>query len=149
MSFDRFSHSFPVAAPAAKIYAHLMVPQNYVGLSPLVVEVRDVHPTAEGATAYTAVERFRFGPLKWDNLIKVILTGAAPDKQVVSRVKSPGWVTLLATVDLSPTDTDHTQVTETVELTTPWFLRRFAVGQAKSVQKERAAELARRFTTTN
>lgn len=145
MSFDRFSLSFPVAAPAAKIYAHLMIPENYVGLSPLVVEVRNVHPTADG-TAYTAVERFRFGPFKWDNLIKVVLIGSRPDAQVVSKVKSPGWVTLLATVDLVPEpDSDRTQVTETVELTTPWFLRSFALGQARSVQKERAAELARRF----
>ncbi|MEU4245432.1 SRPBCC family protein [Actinoplanes sp. NPDC026619] len=140
---DRFRHSFHVAAPAGAIYAHLIEPQNYVGLSPLLVAVRDVRPGRE-AISYVGVERFRFGPLKWDNRLRVTLTPAVPDRQIRSAVVSPGAVRLVATVDLTP-DGDGTLVTESVELRTPAVLRRFALGQATAVQKSRATELTRRM----
>jgi carbon monoxide dehydrogenase subunit G len=143
MPTDRFSHTFRIAAPAAAIYAHLLDPQNYIGLSPLVVAVRDVHPVGD-AIAYTAVERFRFGPLSWNNRIRVTMTGTTPDRQVRNSVVSPGAVRLIATVDLVP-DADGTIVTETIELRSPAVLRRFALGQAKAVQRVRSAELTRRM----
>ncbi len=147
MPIDRFRHRFPVAAPAAAVYAHLMEPASYVGLSPLVVAVRDVRPVRDergrAAIAYVAVERFRFGPLRWDNRIRVTMTGV-PDRQVHSAVVSPGAVRLTSTVDLEPDD-GGTRVTESIELRSPAPLRRFALGQATSVQRQRAAELARRL----
>jgi carbon monoxide dehydrogenase subunit G len=142
MPTDRFSHTFSVAAPPPRVYAHLMDPYSYVGLSPLVVAVRDIHPAGD-AIAYVAVERFRIGPLKWDNRIRVTMTGE-PDRRVRSAVVSPGAVRLTATVDLVPAD-GGTTVTESVELHSPALLRRFALGQAKSVQRHRAAELTRRM----
>lgn len=145
MPTDRFRHAFRVAAPPAAVFAHLMDPHSYIGLSPLVVAVRDVL-TAEDRVGYVAVERFRFGPLKWDNLIRVTMTWTGPHEQVVSSVVSPGWVRLSSTVDLA-TDGTGTSVTESIELHSPWFLRRFALGQAKKVQRARAAELTRRMAT--
>lgn len=139
---DRFSHSYAVAAPPAAVYAHLMDPHNYIGLSPLIVAVRDVEPV-DGGFRYVSVERFRFGPLKWDNPIRVTTTGT-PDRQVVSDVRSPGWVTLHSTVDLTA-DGEGTAVAEAIVLRTPWLLRSFALGQARTVQKARAAELTRRL----
>ena len=148
MPTDRFRHSFHVAATAEEIYAHLTEPQNYVGLSPLLVAVRDVRPGRDEqgreATSYVGVERFRFGPLKWDNRLRVTLTPVAPNRQLRSAVVSPGAVRLVATVDLAP-DGDGTLVTESVELRTPAVLRRFALGQATSVQQSRATELTRRM----
>jgi carbon monoxide dehydrogenase subunit G len=139
---DRFSHAFRVAAPPAALYAHLTDPHSYIGLSPLVVEVRDVLREGD-VVRYVAVERFRFGPLRWDNPIRVTMTGT-PDRRVVSAVVSPGGVRLTATVHLVP-DGGGTAVTESIELRSPWPLRGFALRQAKSVQRARAAELARRF----
>ena len=151
MPIDRFRHSFLVAASPATVYAHLMEPSNYVGLSPLVVAVRDVRPVTDAqgrpAVAYVAVERFRFGPLRWDNPIRVTMTGVTPDRQVVSAVVSPGAVRLTSTVGLAAADGGGTAVTESVELRTPVLLRRFARGQAMSVQRARAAELARRLAS--
>lgn len=144
MPTDRFRHTFRVAAPPATVYAHLMDPQSYIGLSPLVVAVRDVRPVGD-AVAYVAIERFRFGPVKWDNKIRVTMTGVGPHEQVRSSVVSPGWVRLTSTVDLAA-DGSGTSVTESIELHSPWFLRRFALGQARSVQRARAAELTRRMT---
>ena len=139
---DRFSHSYAVAAPPAVVYAHLMDPHNYIGLSPLIVAVRDVEPV-DGGFRYVSVERFRFGPFRWDNPIRVTTTGT-PDRQVVSDVKSPGWVTLHSTVDLTPSP-DGTAVVESIEVTMPLLLRSFVVGQARTVQRARATELARRL----
>jgi hypothetical protein len=47
-------------------------------------------------------------------------------------------------VDLAA-DGTGTSVTETTELHSPWWLRRFALRQAKKVQRARAAELTRRM----
>ena len=148
MPTDDLRHSFHVAATAAAIYAHLIEPRNYVGLSPLLVAVHDVRPVRDEqgreAVSYVGVERFRFGPLKWDNKLRVTLTPVAPDRRLRSAVVSPGAVRLVATVDLTP-DGDGTVVTESVELRTPTVLRRFALGQATAVQQSRAAELTRRM----
>ncbi len=143
MSTDRFSHRVHVAAPAARIYAYLLDPNSYVGLSPLVVAVRDIRPAGAG-TAYVAVERFTFGPFHWDNLIRVTTTGTVPDVQLVSNVISPAAVRLTSTVDLAP-EGDGTTVTETIEVRSPWPLRRFVLGQAISVQRSRLTELTRRM----
>jgi len=148
MPTDHFRHSFHVAATAAAIYEHLTEPENYVGLSPLLVAVREIRPGRDEqgreALSYVGVERFRFGPLKWDNRLKVTLTPVVADRQLRSSVVSPGAVRLVAVVDLAP-DGDGTLVTESVELRTPAVLRRFALGQATTVQRARAAELTRRM----
>lgn len=149
MPTDRFRHAFRVAAPPAVVYPHLMDPHSYVGMSPLVVAVREVRPAVDAqgrdAIAYVAIERFRFGPVKWDNPIRVTMTGTGPHEQVLSAVVSPGRVRLISTVDLAA-DGTGTSVTESIELHTPWFLRHFALRQARSVQRARATELARRMT---
>lgn len=137
MPVDVFAHSFVVAAPPDAVREHLADPQSYVGLSPLVVEVRDVR--RDGAVVrYTAVERF--GPYR--NRIRVTLTDA--DGRVVSDVVSPGRVRLRAEVDLAPHE-GGTEVTETITVESPALLRRFVLRQARSVQRARARELARRF----
>lgn len=143
VSFDEFSTTFRVAAAPGRIYDHLGDPESYVGLSPLVVAVRDVRHTG-GAVAYVAVERFRLGPLHWDNPIRVTMTFPDPGRRIVSDVRSPGWVHLVATVDLEP-DGEGTRVTELVTMTSPRVLRRFVIAQARSVQRARARELTRRM----
>jgi hypothetical protein len=110
MPIDRFSQSIRVTAPAQRIYDHLIDPTNHIGLSPLIVAVRDVHPVGD-ATGYVAVERFRFGPFRWDNLIRVTVTGVARNHRIVSDVVSPGAVRLTATVDLNPDDDGTTGAT--------------------------------------
>ncbi|MBU2667394.1 SRPBCC family protein [Actinoplanes bogorensis] len=147
MSIDRFSDTVRIAAEPAVIYAHLLDPQSYIGLSPLIVGVRDVRAADDGrSTAYVAVERFKLGPFHWDNMIRVTLTGEVPDARVVSDVVSPGAVRLKSVVDLAPTADGTTTLTETIETRSPALLRGFVVKQASSVQKSRLAELARRFS---
>ncbi|SDL22151.1 SRPBCC family protein [Streptomyces indicus] len=143
MSTEEFTHTATVAAPAARIFEHLARPESYIGLSPLLVAVRDI-AEAGGAVRYVAVERFRFGPLRWDNPIKVTMTFPEGERRIVSEVLSPGRVRLTATVDLTPEGTG-TRVTETVRVTYPRPLRPFVIGQATKVQRHRLAELTRRM----
>lgn len=143
---ESFSHSYAVAAPAAKIFAHLVRPESYIGLSPLVVAVRDVRHEGD-KVSYVSVERFTFGPLKWNNPIRVTITPVVPGRRLVSDVISPGRVRLTSTVDLRPIPSG-TEVTETIEVSFPALLRGFVLGQARSVQQARATELTRRMTAT-
>jgi hypothetical protein len=139
----RFATSFSVAAEPAEVYAHLRDPSNYVGLAPLVVAVRDIREVGDDI-GYVAVERFRLGPFHWDNPIRVTMTGV-PDREITSRVVSPGGVRLTAVLRLAPAE-GGSEVTEDVEVLAPWPLRRFVVAKAREAAAGRATELARRFT---
>ncbi len=149
MLIDTFEHSFVVDAPAEVVYRHLSDPNSYVGLSPLVVEVRDIRlgQDDEGRSIieYVAVERFRRGKLlRWHNRIHVLITLTRPGRRLVSDVVSPGRVRLRAAVELTD-DPAGTRVTETIEVRAPAPLRRFVLDQARSVQLKRADELTRRM----
>ncbi|MEV8512742.1 SRPBCC family protein [Dactylosporangium sp. NPDC051484] len=140
MAVDVFAHSFVVAATPGAVRAHLADPDSYVGLSPLVVAVRDVRRDGD-VVRYVAVERFGL----YRNAIRVALT--VGEDRIVSEVASPGRVRLRAEVDLAPhaDAPGHTTVTETITVESPAPLRRFVVRQARGVQQARARELARRF----
>lgn len=96
MPSTELEHSFEIAAPPEEVFAHLAEPSHYVGLSPLVVAVRDVRRDG-GTVHYTAVERFRFlGVVRHDNLIDVTLAAASDglphSAEVSGEVRSPGGV---------------------------------------------------------
>ncbi len=147
MPTEEFTHDVTVPAPAARIFAHLAEPESYIGLSPLLVAVRDIVRDGE-EIRYVAVERFRIlGPLRWDNPIRVTMTFPEPQRRIVSEVRSPGNVRLTATVELTPKD-GGTHVAETVRVTYPKLLRPLVIGQATKVQRHRLAELARRMTVS-
>lgn len=153
-----FTHAFTVGASPADVVAHLADPENYLGLSPLIVAVRDVHPVAgrAGVTGYTAVERFTVAGLHYDNLIAVTLGADDPAPGAVSHrhqrivsgdVVSPGGVQLSYRYTIEPaaaTDT-ASRVTDTITVHAPFGLLRFASGQARSVQLSRAVILAQRL----
>ncbi|NEB78850.1 SRPBCC family protein [Streptomyces sp. SID14478] len=150
MSTEEFTRSVTVAAPAAHVFAHLADPENYVGLSPLVIAVRDVVASAE-RVHYVAVERFRLGPLRRDNPIRVTMTFPRDEREIVSEVRSPGRVRLTASVRLvdgvrHDDGAAGTEVHETIRVTYPRPLRALVVGQATKAQRHRLAELARRLT---
>lgn len=149
MALALIKHSWRVDSPPETVFAHLTEPQHYIGLSPLVVEVRDVrHGTdseGEPVTDYVAVERFRFlKVLHWDNLIRVQMRVLEPGRQLRQIVASPGGVSLLWKVRLAP-DGDGTVVDDRMEITMAAPMRRFVTGQARAVQLHRAAELTRRM----
>ncbi|MCK2244682.1 MULTISPECIES: SRPBCC family protein [unclassified Crossiella] len=123
------------------VFEHLSDPHNYLGLSPLIVEVRDVR--RDGAEVrYTAVERFRFGFLRHDNVIEVSLVLGAGT--IDGAVRSPGGVRLRYgyRIEAAPAGT---AVLDHIALSTPRGLLGFAAGQARKAQLGRSRELARRF----
>ncbi len=132
-------NAFTVPVPAEAVYEHLIRPENYIGLSPLVVAVED----AQG-DSYVAVERFTALGLKYDNRIRVSLLGT-PGKAVWGEVHSPGGVRMGYRFDLTATP-QGTRVDDELRLRTPFGLMTFASGQARKVQSARATILTDRLT---
>lgn len=139
---------FPIAAPPRAVIEHLSDPRSYVGLSPLVVEVRDIRREGAGTVHYVAVERFRFlGVLRYDNAIRVtIRTEARADGGWVGGdVDSPGGVTLRYGYTVVPDGAGRSAVTDRIEVSAPFGLRRFSIRRASEVQAARARILAERL----
>jgi carbon monoxide dehydrogenase subunit G len=140
----RIEHAFTIAAPPDAVFAHLAEPANYVGLSPLVVAVRDVSREGD-VTRYRAVERFAvFGKLSYDNVIAVTLVADRNALIVGGDVTSPGWVRMTYRYEITPAG-DGAAVTDTLMLRAPLGLRRFAASRAREVQLARARTLAERL----
>ncbi|GAA2389951.1 hypothetical protein Cme02nite_74030 [Catellatospora methionotrophica] len=149
MAVAHLAHSWHVDSAPETVFAHLTAPENYIGLSPLIVAVRDVRPgtgeRGEPVTDYVAVERFRFlKVLHWDNLIRVRMRVVAPGTALRQSVVSPGGVRLEWTVRLTPDGAGAT-IDDQMEITMAAPMRGFVTGQARSVQLHRAAELTRRM----
>lgn len=135
-----------VAAPPRAVFEHLRDPRSYVGLSPLVVEVRDIRAEPD-AVHYVAVERFTFAGLKYDNLIRVELRADDADPArlwVGGDVDSPGNVQLRYGYTITA-EGDGSRVVDRIEVTAPFGLRRFAIGRASEVQRARGRILAERL----
>ncbi|WP_336204134.1 SRPBCC family protein [Nonomuraea sp. LPB2021202275-12-8] len=136
---------FQVTAPPSAVLAHLSEPSSYVGLSPLVVAVREVR-REPGQTRFVSVERFRFfGFLRYDNLIEVTLRPTG--EGVEGEVDSPGGVRLGYRFGLAAHGAG-TRVEDvlTVHATFGPVLR-YAARKAREVQLARAGVLADRART--
>ncbi|MGW4379314.1 SRPBCC family protein [Kitasatospora sp. NPDC004531] len=151
MPSTELSRSYDIAAPPAAVLAHLAEPENYIGLSPLLVDVRDIR-REDGVTHYCAVERFHFlGLLHHDNLIRVSLhtEDAGPAGATVSgNVVSPGGVRMDYRFAITPRGTNGSHVVDTLHLHAPFGLLRYAAKQATAVQTARARALAHRLAAT-
>ena len=149
MAVETFAQRYFIPAPAERIYDHLAQPENYVGLSPLVVAVRDVQtsrdPQGREVQRYVSVERFHFlGFIRYDNLIRVTTTLTQPPAQLISEVDSPGWVHVQFVFDLQP-DAEGTWIDETVTAQALPPLIGFVVAEAKRVQQARVGILMSRM----
>ncbi|MFF3558654.1 SRPBCC family protein [Streptomyces sp. NPDC002574] len=148
MPSTELTHVFRIAAPPREVYDHLREPEHYIGLSPLVVAVRDVRRDGDGTVRYTAVERFRFLGLRHDNAIDVTISAdpaGLPDAAAISgEVRSPGRVRMGYRFAVAGDGTGSV-VTDVLRLRTPPGLLRFAASQAAAVQRARAQVLAERL----
>jgi hypothetical protein len=136
------THTAHLDASPQAVFDHLTTPENYVGLSPLVVAVRDVDRSEPDVIRYTSVERFRWLVFSYQNPIRVALHTS--DLCVYGEVKSPGGVHLSYRFELAPED-GGTQLTDRLVVTAPRLLLGFAAGQARKVQLARADILASRL----
>ena len=147
MPRTRLRHEFTLRAAPDAVAAHLSEPSSYVGLSPLVVEVRDISRGGD-VTRYTAVERFSlpFGR-QYDNLIDVTLRSDLTDATVLvvgGDVVSPGRVRLAYSYRITGTD-EGSRVVDELELSAPFGLLHLAARKAREVQLRRALVLAARL----
>lgn len=149
MPSTELSRSYDIAARPAAVLAHLAEPENYIGLSPLLVDVRDVR-REDGITHYVAVERFRFlGLVRHDNVIRVSLrigdAGLPSEATVSGKVVSPGGVRMDYRFGVTAQGQSGSLVVDTLRLHAPFGLLRYAAGKAGAVQAERGLVLARRL----
>jgi hypothetical protein len=90
---------------------------------------------------YVAVERFRFlGFLRYDNVIRVLMTFSKPGEVLLNDVDSPLNVQVHFVMTFEPRDSS-TQVDETVTIRVPRLLQWYVVKQAKSAQHARYMNL--------
>ncbi|PYC80561.1 hypothetical protein C7C46_12825 [Streptomyces tateyamensis] len=149
MPSTELTHSYEIDAPPAALLAHLAEPQNYIGLSPLLAEVRDMRHE-DGVTHYVAVERFRIlGLVNHDNVIRVTLHAEdarlPAEAAVHGQVVSPGGVRMAYRFAFTAHPAGGSQVLDTLHLHTPPGLLRYAATKAAAVQAERARVLAHRL----
>ncbi|MER5623914.1 SRPBCC family protein [Streptosporangium sp. NPDC002544] len=136
-------NTFHVRNTPEALRAHLSQPQSYIGLSPMVVAVKDIEQ-GEAETRYTSVERFKFlGVVKYDNMIKVTLRNTP--RTVEGEVDSPGGVRLEYRFTLSEKD-GGTEV-EDILVVHAWVrpMLGYAAKKAREVQLARAGILAARL----
>ncbi|WP_246075394.1 SRPBCC family protein [Nonomuraea terrae] len=133
---------FHVPAAPDAVLAHLSEPASYVGLSPLVVEVRDVRREAR-EIRYVCVERFRFlRVVTYDNLIEVTLRPTGDG--IEGEVDSPGGVRMGYRFALAAAD-GGTEVTDVLDVrATLRPVQRYAARKAREVQLARAKVLTER-----
>lgn len=147
MSQVTLRHTFHVRNTPEAIQAHLGQPQSYVGLSPMVVAVKDIERDGS-ETRYTSVERFRFlGFLTYDNMIKVTLRSTS--RRVEGEVRSPGGVSMdyRFTLDEKDGGTDVEDILVVHARIRP--LLGYAARKAREVQLARAEILASRLGSQN
>ncbi|WP_073948427.1 SRPBCC family protein [Streptomyces kebangsaanensis] len=148
MPSTELKHTFQIAASPEEVFAHLAEPSHYVGLSPLLVAVRDVRRNG-GTVNYTGVERFRFlSVLRHDNIIDVTLV-AVPDglphsAEISGEVRGSARVRMSYRFSIDR-HAAGSVVTDTLHLRTPPGLLRFAASQAEAVQQARARILTARL----
>lgn len=153
MANAAFDYRYFVNAPVRKIYQHLVQPENYISLSPLVVAVTDVEQGTDSAGLaffrYRSVERFHFlGLIRYDNILRVTMTLTQPNQQIVSDVDSPFSVKVRFTFDFQAGD-GGTWIQETISAQMPLLVKRFVISEAKRVQLERARILKQRMESLN
>jgi ligand-binding SRPBCC domain-containing protein len=144
-----FDVSERITAPPERIYAHLSEPRSFLGLQPLLIEVRETDRGADGqgrpTRTFRAVEKlrlFRFIPYR--NAITTRMTLAAPNERIECEVDSPGGVSLRNAFTLRP-DGGDVVVEDAVTIDCPAWLRGFVVAEAKKAHRRLLQNLKRRM----
>jgi hypothetical protein len=145
MPQPQFNYSCFIAVLPSLVYQYLSEPENYRGLQPLVIAVRDVEYGDDGegrqTRRYTAVERFRFlGFLRYDNPIRVLVTLAKPAELLINDVEARFKVRVNFVTTFRP-ENGGTQIAETVTIHAPRLLQSYTVNQAKAAQHARFTTL--------
>jgi hypothetical protein len=144
MAIHRFERDIAIAAPLARVFAELSEPARFLGLQPLLTEVREV-AAAPGHRAFEAVERVALlGPIAVKNHLRVELTPGPAENRIDFATRAPLGIRIEGAFALEAEGT-ATRVTESVALCCPFWLTRFVVREATRAQEALLANLKRRL----
>lgn len=150
MTIKNFAYTIQIDVPPTVIYSHFADPMNYLGLSPLIVEVRQIQHGINAAQKPTcrheAVELFQLGWIQHRNVITTTTTFEQQDEIFINEVISPMNVRVRFEVHLAPlNDGQATRYQEVVTADAPFMLAGFVEKQAKKMQVIRLARLKERL----
>ena len=139
-----FARSVEIAAPLARVWAELSEPARFLGLQPLLVEVREVAAPG-GARAFEAVEVVRALGVPLRSRLHVELRPERAAQRVCFATRAPLGIALAGEFALLALGAGRTAVRESVTLRCARPLRRFVARQAVRAQEALLANLKRRL----
>ena len=144
MAIHRFERDVVIAASLARVFGELSEPARFLGLQPLLTEVREV-AAAPGVRAFEAIERVALlGPIAVKNHLRVELTPRPAEQRIGFATRAPLGIRIEGGFTLEM-DGTATRVTESVALHCPFWLSRFVVREAIRAQEALLANLKRRL----
>jgi len=144
MAIHHFEREIAIAAPLARVFEELSEPARFLGLQPLLTEVREV-AAAPGVRAFEAVERVvLFGPIAVKNHLRVELTPRPAEQRIGFATRAPLGIRIEGGFALEAEGT-ATRVNESVALRCPFGLSRFVLREATRAQDALLANLKRRI----
>ena len=148
MAIHRFERDVVIAASLARVFGELSEPARFLGLQPLLTEVREV-AAAPGVCAFEAVERVALlGPIAVNNRLRVELTPRAAAHRIGFATRAPLGIRIEGAFALDAMGTT-TRVTESVVLRCPFWLSRFVLREATRAQEALLANLKRRIEASH
>jgi len=126
------------------VWAELSEPARFLGLQPLLVEVREVE-AAPGARAFEAVERVRVLALPLRSRLHVELRPDPQARGVAFATRAPFGIRLDGAFALEALGEKRTAVRESVSVRCGAPLLGFVVAQAMRAQEALLANLKRRL----
>ena len=144
MSIHHFERDVVIAAPLARVFEELSEPARFLGLQPLLTDVREV-AAGQGARAFEAIERVALlGPIAVKNRLRVELTPRPEQQRIGFATRAPLGIRIEGGFALAA-DGTATRVTESVALRCPFWLSRFALREAIHAQEALLDNLRRRL----
>lgn len=144
-----FEKSIWICAPPAAVFAHLSEPRNFVGLQPLLVELRETRrgsdPEGRPTRRFETVEKLRLaGIVPFRNRIEGLLTLVSDDEAIEVEVWSRPRLVLRSHYRFSP-EAGGTRVAERVTIDCPGLLARLVRRQAERAHDRLLAALKERL----
>jgi len=140
----RFEREVAIAAPRDRVFAELSEPARFLGLQPLLVDVREI-AAPPGARAFEAIERVPLlGRLAARSRLRVELLPMPARHRIEIATRGPLGIRLVGAFDLDG-GSATTHVRESIVLRCPLPLGRFARREAIRAQEALLANLKQRL----
>jgi glycosyltransferase involved in cell wall biosynthesis len=143
-----FSCAVEVRAPVERVFAELARPDSFLGLQPLLAEVRELPARGSGSRRFEATEHVRLprwlGRARLRNRIETVLRPVADEARIAFLTRSRPGILLRGDFRLSLAE-HGTRVEERVALRAPLVVRRFVVREARAAQRTLLDRLKRRL----